>query len=178
MNLISELKAIQERHGYLPEDELRAFSQRTATPLYQIQAVASFYPHFRSRPSPRLEVKVCSDLSCYLAGARRLRQATEQRAATLTGCEVGAVSCLGRCDQAPAVAINDTIYAGLGGWLLGYVLGFGSLARVFLGLMLIGKGNMQSMVSFGFFQLGVTQAYLAWVAAATIAIVRFPKTRW
>jgi len=26
MNLISDLKAIQERHGYLPEDELRAFS--------------------------------------------------------------------------------------------------------------------------------------------------------
>jgi NADH:ubiquinone oxidoreductase subunit F (NADH-binding)/NADH:ubiquinone oxidoreductase subunit E len=110
MNLLNDLKAIQERHGYLPEDELRAFSQRTATPLYQIQAVASFYPHFRLRPGPRLAVKVCSDLSCHLAGARRLHQAAEHYAATLTGCEVGTASCLGRCDQAPAVAVNDTIY--------------------------------------------------------------------
>ena len=68
MNLVNELKAIQERHGYLPEAELRAFAQRTATPLYQIQAVASFYPHFRLRPRPQIEVKVCADLSCHLAG--------------------------------------------------------------------------------------------------------------
>lgn len=111
MNLISDLKAIQDRHGYLPEDELRAFSQRTATPLYQIQAVASFYPHFRLQPGPRLAVKVCADLSCHLAHARQLHRIVEQNATTLTGCEVGVVSCLGRCDQAPAVAINDRIYA-------------------------------------------------------------------
>src|SRR6266545_7965033 len=102
MNLISELKTIQDRHGYLPEDELRAFSQRTAIPLYQIQAVASFYPHFRLQSGPRLAVKVCADLSCHLAGARRLRQVAEQSATRLAGCEVGAAPCLGRCDQAPA----------------------------------------------------------------------------
>jgi NADH:ubiquinone oxidoreductase subunit F (NADH-binding)/NADH:ubiquinone oxidoreductase subunit E len=113
MNLISELKTIQERHGYLPEDELRRFSQRTAIPLYQIQAVASFYPHFRLRPGPRLEVRVCSDLSCHLAGARRLRHTVAQQGSSLPGCEVGTTSCLGRCDQAPAVALNDTIYAGV-----------------------------------------------------------------
>jgi formate dehydrogenase beta subunit len=113
MNLINELKAIQERHGYLPEEELRAFSQRAIVPLYQIQAVASFYPHFRLRPGPKVEVKVCTDLSCHIAGARQLYRAAEQRAASMTACEVGTVSCLGRCDQAPAVAINDTIYAGV-----------------------------------------------------------------
>src|SRR5687767_14269984 len=113
MNLINELKAIQERHGYLPEEELRAFSQRAIVPLYQIQAVASFYPHFRLRPGPKVEVKVCADLSCHIASARQLYRAAEQRAASMTACEVGTVSCLGRCDQAPAVAINDTIYAGV-----------------------------------------------------------------
>jgi formate dehydrogenase beta subunit len=113
MNLINELKAIQERHGYLPEEELRAFSQRTATPLHQIHAVASFYPHFRLRPGLQLAVKVCADLSCHLAGARHLQEAAKRSAASLVECEVGSVSCLGRCDQAPAVAINDTIYAGV-----------------------------------------------------------------
>lgn len=113
MNLINELKAIQERHGYLPEEELRAFSQRTVVPLYQIQAVASFYPHFRLQPGPKVDVKVCADLSCHIAGARQLRQAAERHAASMTTCAVGTVSCLGRCDQAPAVAINDTIYAGV-----------------------------------------------------------------
>jgi NADH:ubiquinone oxidoreductase subunit F (NADH-binding)/NADH:ubiquinone oxidoreductase subunit E len=113
MNLINELKAIQERCGYLPEDELRAFSQRAVVPLYQIQAVASFYPHFRLRPGPKIAIKVCTDLSCHIAGARRLCHTVEQHAASMTSCEVGTVSCLGRCDQAAAIAINDTIYAGV-----------------------------------------------------------------
>jgi len=113
VNLINELRTIQERYGYLPEEELRAFSQRTAIPLYQLQAVASFYPHFRLRPGPRLEVKVCRDLSCHLAGAPRLCHAAERQQSSLTECEITTVSCLGRCDQAPAVAINDTIYAGV-----------------------------------------------------------------
>jgi NADH:ubiquinone oxidoreductase 24 kD subunit len=122
MNLITALKALQDRYGYLPADELRAFSQRTSIPLYQVQAVASFYPHFRLRPGPRLEVKVCTDLSCHLGGARQLRWVAEQQAATLAGYEVGTVSCLGRCDQAPAVAINDTIYAGVNEQRLGELL--------------------------------------------------------
>ena len=113
MNLIDEPKAIQGRHGYLPEEELRAFSQRTATPLYKLQAVASFYPHFRLHPSPQLDVKVCADLSCHLAGASRTLATAKQQLAKQIGCEIGTTSCLGRCDQAPAVAINDTIYAGV-----------------------------------------------------------------
>lgn len=113
MNLIDELKAIQNRHGYLPEEELRAFSQRTATPLYKLQAVASFYPHFRLRPHPQLDVKVCADLSCHIAGAPRVLATAKQHLAKQPSCEIGTISCLGRCDQAPAVAINDTIYAGV-----------------------------------------------------------------
>ena len=113
MNLISELKAIQDRHGYLPESELRTFSQRATVPLYQIQAVASFYPHFRTQPPPKLDIKVCRDLSCHMAGAQRLQQTVQQQAASAESCIVTGVSCLGRCDQAPALAINDTIYAGV-----------------------------------------------------------------
>lgn len=111
MNLINDLKAIQDRYGYLPEGELRALSRRTATPLYRIQAVASFYPHFRLRPGPRLDVKVCADLSCHLAGARRLLRAARRHGQRFTGCEIATTSCVGRCDQAPAVAVNDAVYA-------------------------------------------------------------------
>ena len=44
------LRAIQEKHGYLPAGELRALSERTHAPLYQLQGVASFFPHFRLAP--------------------------------------------------------------------------------------------------------------------------------
>src|SRR5207245_10773516 len=62
---------------------------------------------------PMVEVKVCGDMSCHLRGAGALVRAAEQRAATLPGAKVGHVSCLGRCDRAPAAVVNDVILAGM-----------------------------------------------------------------
>jgi formate dehydrogenase/NADH-quinone oxidoreductase subunit F len=111
--LIDDLKAIQHRHGYLPAEELRTLSERTRTPLYAIHGVASFYPHFRLDPPPRVQIRVCRDLSCHLHGACALLDTlteTVERAG-LDGWDVQPVSCLGQCDGAPAVSINDRSYA-------------------------------------------------------------------
>ncbi|MFN2432455.1 MAG: NADH-ubiquinone oxidoreductase-F iron-sulfur binding region domain-containing protein [Gemmatimonadota bacterium] len=70
--LIDQLKAIQSRHGFLPRERLVELSRRESVPLYQIESVASFYPHFRSSPPPAVEIAVCTDMSCHLAGAERL----------------------------------------------------------------------------------------------------------
>lgn len=71
-----------------------------------------------------------------------------------------------------------TLIAGTGGWALGRVLGLGSLGRVILGLLLIGKGNMHAMIGTGYFQLGVTQAYFPWIIAGMWATLRFQHRRW
>jgi NADH:ubiquinone oxidoreductase subunit F (NADH-binding)/NADH:ubiquinone oxidoreductase subunit E len=113
--IFDELRAIQLRHGYLPKAELESLSQRTQTPLYQIHSVASFYPHFHLTPPANAEVLVCADMSCRLNGACELRAELSQRFAGARTDEVQFrdVSCLGRCDRAPAVAINDAIFEGV-----------------------------------------------------------------
>lgn len=110
--IFDELRAIQLRHGYLPKAELESLSQRTQTPLYQIHSVASFYPHFHLAPPANAEVLVCADMSCRLNGACELRAELARRLAGGRPGEVQIkdVSCLGRCDRAPAVAINDVIF--------------------------------------------------------------------
>jgi formate dehydrogenase beta subunit len=105
--LIDDLKAIQERCGFLPEEEVRAYSDRTNTPLYQIQAVASFYPHFRTEPAPRVEVHVCTDLACHLRGAADLYGRLTGAGGSPEELQVHRCSCLGLCDQAPAAMVND-----------------------------------------------------------------------
>jgi NADH:ubiquinone oxidoreductase subunit F (NADH-binding)/NADH:ubiquinone oxidoreductase subunit E len=107
MNLIEELYAIQERCGFLPGEELRALSERARVPLYEIQAVSSFYPHFRREPPPRVRVAACRDLACHLAGGRDAIDAARAACAAVEGVEFHEVSCLGRCDAAPACAVND-----------------------------------------------------------------------
>jgi NADH:ubiquinone oxidoreductase subunit F (NADH-binding)/NADH:ubiquinone oxidoreductase subunit E len=110
-----ELRAIQLRHGYLPKAELEALSRKTQTPVYQIHSVASFYPHFHLTPPAKAEVHVCADMSCRLNGACELRAELSRRfaGARPEDVQIKDVSCLGRCDQAPAVAINDEIFAGV-----------------------------------------------------------------
>ena len=110
--IFDDLRAIQLRYGFLPKAELETFSQRSHIPLYQIHSVASFYPHFQLVPPPKADVRVCADMSCHLNGACELRAELEQRFAKSSPADVliRDVSCLGRCDQAPAVSINDEIF--------------------------------------------------------------------
>jgi NADH:ubiquinone oxidoreductase subunit F (NADH-binding)/NADH:ubiquinone oxidoreductase subunit E len=110
--IFDELRAIQLRFGYLPKAELEALSERKQTPLYQIHSVASFYPHFHLSPPAKAEVRICDDMSCHLNGSCELRAELRRRFAGMRPEDVQMkdVSCLGRCDQALAVAVNDEIY--------------------------------------------------------------------
>jgi NADH:ubiquinone oxidoreductase subunit F (NADH-binding)/NADH:ubiquinone oxidoreductase subunit E len=115
--IFDDLRAIQLRHGFLPKAELESLSAHTQTPLYQIHSVASFYPHFHLVPPARAEVRVCADMSCHLNGACELRADIERRFANArrSDVEIRDVSCLGRCDRAPAIAVNDHIFTDISG---------------------------------------------------------------
>ena len=106
MRLIPLLSASQQEHGYLSEATLRELSRKHTIPLHRLQQIVSFYPHFRTTPPPRVEVTVCRDMSCWLAGgedcSRRLQQIKADDV------EVHDVSCVGRCDRAPAATIEGT----------------------------------------------------------------------
>ncbi len=109
--IVQELHKIQHEHGYLPEDQLRALSQRTGEPLHRLHEVASFFPHYQLQPPPAAEVKVCCDMACHLAGGETLCRCLDEAGKQTPGqVAVKRVSCLGRCDGAPAVSINGQVY--------------------------------------------------------------------
>ncbi|WP_435008237.1 NADH-ubiquinone oxidoreductase-F iron-sulfur binding region domain-containing protein [Tundrisphaera lichenicola] len=113
--IVQQLREIQHKHGWLPERELRELSDRTATPLHRIHEVASFFPHYRLKPGPTVDVKVCRDMACHLRGGPAMHEAMERYAAEVGGGEVKVegVSCLGQCDSPPALAINDACFWGI-----------------------------------------------------------------
>jgi NADH:ubiquinone oxidoreductase subunit F (NADH-binding) len=96
-SLIPKLNAIQREHGWLPREELVALSRDMRRPLYEIEGLISFYPHFRTEPPAGDEVAVCHDLSCWLAGQAEVQE----------GARVREVSCLGRCDRAPVAVVDE-----------------------------------------------------------------------
>jgi len=110
--VFKELRAIQRDFGYLPAEQLKTLAATINVPLSQIHTVASFYPHFHLSPPPQVDVRVCADMSCHLRGSDKVRFALDSAFEGIDAKKVCVrdVSCLGRCDQAPAIMVNDNIY--------------------------------------------------------------------
>src|SRR5206468_12011976 len=106
-SLIPALNAIQERVGWLPREELVTLSRDVHRPLYEIEGLVSFYPHFRTDPPVKAELRICHDLSCWLRGADERIAAIKERYGSDADVEVVEGSCLGRCDIAPACTVNE-----------------------------------------------------------------------
>jgi formate dehydrogenase beta subunit len=106
-SLIPALNAIQERLGWLPREELVALSRDVRRPLYEIEGLVSFYPHFRTEPPKKVELRLCHDLSCWLRDGDQ--QIAQLRQVYGGDAEVELVegSCIGRCDIAPACTVNE-----------------------------------------------------------------------
>ncbi len=110
--MFEELREIQHEYGYLPVEQLQLLAGKINLPLSQIHAVASFYPHFRLTPPPRVDIRVCGDMTCHIRGGPDVKAALQQafRGASAEEVVIRDVSCLGRCDKAPAVCVNELIY--------------------------------------------------------------------
>jgi formate dehydrogenase beta subunit len=107
--LIEHLHRLNDRFGALREPHLVALAVEINLPMAQVYEVASFYHHFDVVPGdaqvPGLTVRVCDGLACELAGAGALLG----RLPALLGADVRVVAapCIGRCEQAPAVAVHQ-----------------------------------------------------------------------
>jgi formate dehydrogenase beta subunit len=106
-SLIPALNAIQARLGWLPREELEELARELRRPRYEIEGLISFYPHFRTTPPAKVALHVCHDLSCWLRGGEERIAEVKQRYGADTDVELVEVSCLGRCDIAPAADVNE-----------------------------------------------------------------------
>lgn len=101
MKLIRELLRLQEDRGHLSDDTLREVSEQWRVPLYRLEGLVSFYTHFRRTPPDGPVVHVCRDVCCAM---RELSRTID----VIDG-ETHEVSCLGRCDSAPAISVEGSL---------------------------------------------------------------------
>jgi formate dehydrogenase/NADH-quinone oxidoreductase subunit F len=106
-SLIPALNAIQARLGWLPREELEELAREARRPRYEIEGLISFYPHFRTTPPAKVALHVCHDLSCWAQSGEDRIAELRARHGDDADVEFVEVSCLGRCDVAPAAAVNE-----------------------------------------------------------------------
>jgi NADH-quinone oxidoreductase E subunit len=101
--------------GYLTGAAMRHVAQQIGCTAAEVEDVVTYYTMFYTRPVGTYVINVCRTLSCALIGAERVTEEISQKLGIHPG-ETTAdgmftlieVECLGACDRAPVVMVNDT----------------------------------------------------------------------
>ena len=114
--LISALRAIQQKLGFLPEDVVEQAAEVFNVSKAEVRGVISFYADFRDQPAGDTVVRLCVAEACQSVGARELQSAVERRLGAKLGSNssdnkfsVEAVYCLGLCSCAPAAMVGEKL---------------------------------------------------------------------
>ncbi len=119
-SLLVALKEAQARHGYLSEEVITELANSFGIPLHDVYGVASFYSFLATRPPGRNVIRICKSLPCYLKNYQLVVDAVAKELGIRPG-ETTAdgrfsfelTNCIGLCDQAPAMLVNNDPHVNL-----------------------------------------------------------------
>jgi len=119
-NLIPILEEIQEERGFISGEAIVKVSRFLKLPASKIYGVATFYDFFHFERKPAYHIRVCNGINCHLAGSdnilRKLEEELKVKAGQLTRDGIfkyELTGCLGACNSAPVIKINDEFYSGI-----------------------------------------------------------------
>ena len=112
--ILAALFLAQRQQGFITRNAMRHVAEVLGCTPADVEDVVTFYTMFYTRPVGTYVLQVCRTLSCALMGAERV---TEELSRVL-GIQAGQtdaagqftlieVECLGACDRAPVVGVND-----------------------------------------------------------------------
>jgi NADH-quinone oxidoreductase subunit E len=112
--ILFALYLAQQQQGYLTAAAMRHVAEQIRCTAAEVEDVVSYYTMFYTKPVGTYVLNVCRTLSCALLGAERVTEAFSaalgiapgetEPTGTFTLMEV---ECLGACDRAPVVMVND-----------------------------------------------------------------------
>jgi NADH-quinone oxidoreductase subunit E len=103
---IPALHAAQRLHGWCSPTAIEQVAcVMRLTPGY-LTAIATFYDMFETTPKGRVDVFVCTNISCSLRGADRIYEAMLDAAGNDPDFHVKSFECLGACDIAPMASVD------------------------------------------------------------------------
>jgi NADH-quinone oxidoreductase E subunit len=112
--VLPALYLVQYQQGYITAAAIRYVAGLLEITRADVEDVVSFYSMFYTRPVGKFVLQVCRTLSCALNGAERVTEELQTALGIAPG-ETDAngtftlleVECLGACDRAPVVMVND-----------------------------------------------------------------------
>ena len=85
-----------------------------------VLGVVTFYTMFKTKPTGKNHIEICTNVSCLLRGSAKIVDYLEKRLGTKVGetsedkrWTISEVECMGSCGTAPMVAIGDEYHENL-----------------------------------------------------------------
>jgi len=114
---IEALKIVQKARGWVPDGACDAIGEVLGIPASDVEGVATFYSQIFRVPVGRHIIRVCDSMTCYIGGHESILGALEQQLGIVPGQTTAddrftliPVCCLGNCDKAPALMIDDDTF--------------------------------------------------------------------
>lgn len=117
---VDALLAIQKRRGWISDEALSDVAAVLGMAPAELDSVVTFYDRIFRKPAGRHVVMLCDSPSCWITGYDGLLEHVSGRLGIAPGetSEDGSFTllpsgCLGACDHAPGMMINDRFYGDL-----------------------------------------------------------------
>lgn len=118
--LLNMIEAEQSKSGWVSEEAMAEMARALELPLGHVYGVTTFYAFLSTRPLGRHVVRICKSVPCLLQNGETVSDAIQEELGIGPG-ETSAdgrftfelTNCIGACDQAPAMLVDDTLYGEL-----------------------------------------------------------------
>jgi len=115
--VIEALKIVQQHRHWISDESVDAIADYLGMSAAEVDSVATFYNLIFRKPVGRHVILLCDSISCYVMGYQKLYKVIQQELKIHFG-ETTADkkftllpnACLGCCDHAPALMIDEDLY--------------------------------------------------------------------
>ena len=111
---IEALKIAQAHHRWISEERLNDVARLLHMTEEELQSIASFYSLIYRKPVGRHVIHLCDSISCWVTGYRELARCLKEKLQIDFGGTTAdgrftllPICCLGACDKAPCLMIDD-----------------------------------------------------------------------
>jgi len=109
-----------KNRNYLTNEDLKEVAKKMDLPESRVYSVATFYSLLSVKPRGKYVIQLCRDVPCYVNGSFDLKQELETALQISMGettkdglFSLEYASCLGYCELAPVMRIDQKIYGNL-----------------------------------------------------------------
>ena len=118
--LIPLLHLVQKARNHISDETAEDVAEYLGIPAQQVLGVVTFYSMFFRRPVGKYVIWHCKTLSCHLRGAPDVLDAMKRKLGVGVGettpdgkFTLMVTECLGLCELAPAILVNEERYTNL-----------------------------------------------------------------